>query len=183
MTLSLRSYSGPRLPAGLALAGTIFLSGFVAGLALGPRLGGGMASVAPPAPAGIERQSDNANRTSAGRHPAEILKVIDGDTFEARVNIWPGVDVTTRVRLRGIDAPELKARCDEEYAKALEARGTLGRLLAEGGVAISRVAIDKYGGRVVADASSYKTGDIAQTLLEAGMARRYSGGRRESWCR
>ena len=25
-------------------------------------------------------------------HPAEVLRVIDGDTFEARVHLWPGLD-------------------------------------------------------------------------------------------
>ena len=45
-----------------------------------------------------------------GGYPVEVLRVIDGDTFEARVRIWPGMDVTTKVRLRGIDAAELHAR-------------------------------------------------------------------------
>jgi endonuclease YncB( thermonuclease family) len=35
----------------------------------------------------------------------DVLRVIDGDTFEARIRIWPGHDVTTKVRLRDIDAP------------------------------------------------------------------------------
>ena len=33
-------------------------------------------------------------------YPANVLYVIDGDTFEARVRIWPGTEVTTKVRLR-----------------------------------------------------------------------------------
>jgi hypothetical protein len=41
---------------------------------------------------------------------ADVLRVIDGDTFEARVRIWSGFEITTRVRLRAIDAPELHAR-------------------------------------------------------------------------
>jgi endonuclease YncB( thermonuclease family) len=41
------------------------------------------------------------------------------------------MEVTTRVRLRGIDAPELHARCDDERAKALAARDALARILAE----------------------------------------------------
>jgi len=31
-------------------------------------------------------------------HPAEVLRVIDGDTFEARVHLWPGLDITTKIR-------------------------------------------------------------------------------------
>src|SRR5690348_503028 len=45
-----------------------------------------------------------AKRTDAASiYPAEVLRVIDGDTFAARVRVWPGLDVETKVRLRGID--------------------------------------------------------------------------------
>ena len=115
-------------------------------------------------------------------HPAEVVRVIDGDTFEARVRIWPGMDVTTRVRLRGIDAPELHARCEDERVKALAARDALTRLLAEGSVGISRVGQDKYGGRVDTDVSTARTPNVSEALFDGGYARRYSGGRRESWC-
>ena len=81
-------------------------------------------------------------------YPAEVIRVIDGDTFEARVHVWPGLDVSTKVRLRNIDAPELHARCAEELAKAQAARAALETMLAAGGVTVSRVGIDKYGGRV-----------------------------------
>ena len=40
------------------------------------------------------------------RHPVDVVRTIDGDTFEARVHLEPGLDLNTRVRLRGIDAPE-----------------------------------------------------------------------------
>ena len=43
------------------------------------------------------------------RHPVDVVRTIDGDTFEARVHLAPDLNPTTRVRLRGIDAPELKA--------------------------------------------------------------------------
>ncbi len=115
-------------------------------------------------------------------HPAEVVRVIDGDTFEARVHLWPGLDVTTRVRLRGVDAPELKARCGEERVKAENARDALRAILAQGEVGISRVTLDKYGGRVVADASTRATPDVSSALLSVGAARRYSGGHRDGWC-
>jgi endonuclease YncB( thermonuclease family) len=56
--------------------------------------------------------------------------VIDGDTFEARVHVWPGVDVNTKIRLRNIDAPELRARCADEAAKAQASRTALETMLA-----------------------------------------------------
>jgi endonuclease YncB( thermonuclease family) len=115
-------------------------------------------------------------------HPVEVLRVVDGDTFEARVHLWPGLDVTTRVRLRGVDAPEMKARCGEERIRAEAARDALRAILDQGEVGISQVTLDKYGGRVVADASTQATPNVSSALLDAGMARRYGGGHRGGWC-
>ncbi len=114
--------------------------------------------------------------------PTQVLRVIDGDTFEARVRIWPGMDVTTKVRLRGIDAPELRARCENERTKAVEARDALAGILSEGAVGVAGVAQDKYGGRVDAAVSTAATADVSAALLARGLVRRYSGGRRQSWC-
>jgi endonuclease YncB( thermonuclease family) len=115
-------------------------------------------------------------------YPAEVLRVIDGDTFEARVRVWPGLDVDTKIRLRNVDAAELHARCAGELAQAQAARTALETLLAEGGVAISRVGIDKYGGRVDAAVSTRNTADVSAALLNGGYARSYDGGKRGSWC-
>lgn len=119
---------------------------------------------------------------SGAVYPVEVIRINDGDTFEARVRIWPGQDVWTKVRLRGIDTPELNARCSEEYRMAETARDALRRVLAEGDVRIAQVAIDKYGGRVLADVSTRATSDVSAALLAAGHARAYAGGRRENWC-
>jgi endonuclease YncB( thermonuclease family) len=115
-------------------------------------------------------------------YPAEVLHVIDGDTFQARVRVWPGLDVDTKIRLRDVDAAELHARCAGELAQAQAARSALESLLAEGGVAISRVGVDKYGGRVDATVSTRNTADVSAALLKGGYARSYDGGKRGSWC-
>jgi micrococcal nuclease len=115
-------------------------------------------------------------------YPAELLQVVDGDTFVARVRIWPGLDTTTKVRLRGIDAPETRARCAEEQALANTARDTLAAILAQGEIGIAKVGLDKYGGRVLAAASTRQTADVGAAMLAAGVARPYEGGRRETWC-
>jgi endonuclease YncB( thermonuclease family) len=124
-----------------------------------------------------------AKRLDAGIvYPADVLRVIDGDTFEARVRVWPGLDVDTKVRLRGIDAAELHARCAAELAQALSARAALQNILAEGGVTVSRVGVDKYGGRVDAVIATRNTADVSAAMLNGGFARSYDGGRRGSWC-
>jgi endonuclease YncB( thermonuclease family) len=121
-------------------------------------------------------------RLAAGGHPAEVLRVNDGDTFEARVHVWPGMQVTTKVRLRGIDAAEFRSQCAEEVRLATAARDALSRMLAEGAVTIGRIDFDKYGGRVVANAATRSTPDISDALLKTGLVRAYDGGRRDGWC-
>jgi endonuclease YncB( thermonuclease family) len=116
------------------------------------------------------------------RHPIEVVRVIDGDTLEARVHLWPGLEMMTRVRLRGIDAPELKAHCPEERELAEIARDALQQMLAAGDVAIFNIGPDKYNGRVVADAATRGTPNVSSALLSAGHVRRYSGGHRSGWC-
>ena len=111
-----------------------------------------------------------------------MLRVNDGDTFEARVHVWPGMQVTTKVRLRGIDAAEFRAHCAEEYRLATAARDALSRMLAEGGVTIGRIGFDKYGGLVVANAATRSTPDISEALLKTRLVRAYDGGRRDGWC-
>ena len=115
-------------------------------------------------------------------YPADVIRVIDGDTFEVRVRVWPGLNVDTKVRLRNIDAPELHARFADELAKAQAARTALETMLAAGGVMISQVGIDKYGGRVDAAVATRNTADVSAALLTGGWARGYDGGRRVTWC-
>jgi endonuclease YncB( thermonuclease family) len=115
-------------------------------------------------------------------YPAEVLRVIDGDTFVARVRVWHELYVDTRVRLRDIDAAELHARCAREFAKAEVARTALQSILADGGVTISRIGTDKYGGRIDASVATRRIPDVSAALLRGGYARRYDGGRRGSWC-
>ena len=116
------------------------------------------------------------------RHPVDVIRTIDGDTFEARVHLSPGVEPTTRIRLRGIDAPELKASCPEELQMAQAATGALRGLLGQGDVAIFNIGPDKYGGRVVADVATKRTSNVSMAMLAAGHARSYGGGHRSGWC-
>ncbi|WP_172804799.1 thermonuclease family protein [Afipia sp. GAS231] len=115
-------------------------------------------------------------------YPVDVLRTIDGDTFLARVHVSPGLDLTTRVRLRGIDAPELKAACPQELQMAEAATDALRALLGEGEVTISNIGPDKYSGRVDADVATRKTPNVSSAMLAAGHARSYNGGHRSGWC-
>ena len=136
----------PRRGSAVPLAAACFAAGLTAGLLMAPvGVSRGVEIATPPPRA--EPAPTTPTGALRGGHPAEVIRVLDGDTFEARVRIWPGMDMTTRVRLRGIDAPEMRARCDDERLKAQAARDALTRILAEGTVGIARIGQDKYGGR------------------------------------
>ncbi len=116
------------------------------------------------------------------RRAVDVIRTIDGDTFEARVHLEPGLDLNTRVRLRGIDAPELKASCAQELQMAEAATGALRSLLGQGDVAIFNIGPDKYAGRVVADVATRRTASLSTAMIASGHARSYNGGHRNSWC-
>jgi endonuclease YncB( thermonuclease family) len=180
MFLFPRLLSAPRYGAGFLLAVLTFVLGVGIGSTVRPFPVGraGEVSASPAAAPAVPREMIGLRAV----YPAEVLHVVDGDTFEARVNLWPGLAVTTRVRLRDIDAPEMKARCAAERVQAEAARDALRRLLDQGGVGITNVTLDKYGGRVLANASTYRTADVSRALLSTALVRPYSGGRRDSWC-
>jgi endonuclease YncB( thermonuclease family) len=173
-----RNLYSTRRPIPLALVLTLVL-GFGLGSILGPAVTRGQLGNAP---SDVAVPATPAQALRPGQ-PAEVLRVIDGDTFEARVRVWPGIEITTRIRLRGIDAPEVNnPRCQEERLKGNTARQALRAILDEGDVRVSGVALDKYGGRVLADVSTRTTPDVSTALLGAGHVRSYSGGRRDGWC-
>jgi len=117
----------------------------------------------------------------SAREPVDVIRTIDGDTFLARVRQREGRDRVVRVRLRGIDAPELKASCQEELDKAEAAARALRDLLGQGGVIITNLGPDKYG-RVLADVATRRTENVSAALLAGGFARSYNGGHRDGWC-
>jgi len=112
---------------------------------------------------------------------ALLLAVTDGDTFRARLEVWPGVEVVTAVRLRGIDTPEIRGKCPAEKAAAQTAKTRLTELLSAGHIELRQVELDKYAGRV--DAVAFIDGHpVSDTLISEGLARPYSGGARQGWC-
>ncbi len=125
-------------------------------------------------------------RTALAREPriANVLfeSCYDGDTCSFVVPWLPPVlgDPLT-VRLRGIDTPEIRGRCDSERQLARDARDVavevlsrsrrIDLLLPERGKYF-RLVVD-----VIADGES-----LADVLVRKGLARPYEGGRREGWC-
>lgn len=102
--------------------------------------------------------------------------VYDGDSVE----MICGAKVTT-ARLIGLDTPELEARCASEKVAATAAKRALAAMVqAAAKVEIEIEAHDKYGRDLI---RLWLDGeDAAERMIEAGHARVYAGGQRESWC-
>jgi endonuclease YncB( thermonuclease family) len=112
----------------------------------------------------------------------EVTRVLDGDTVEGVARVWPDHEVRTKVRLRGVDAPELNAPCEAERRRAAAARDTLADLIRQGPLHLADIGRDKYGGRVVARVLLPDGADLGERLKAAGHARAYAGGRRLPVC-
>lgn len=126
--------------------------------------------------------SASAAKLFRGPVEARVLEVLDGDTFLAEAIVWPGHAVRVNVRIRGIDAPEMKARCAAERLVAEKARDALAVLFHQGEVAISNISGAKYYGRVLADVTTADGRAVAPLLLGEKLVRPYDGGRRAPWC-
>ena len=125
----------------------------------------------------------------SGPVQCDVLRVVDGDTVEARCHVWIGNDVTTMVRVRGIDTPEKapRAKCPAEAALAIRASKLTHDALPPGTrIVLSAIDNDKFGGRVDAtityDTPLVHGENLADQLISAGLARPYDGGTKKGWC-
>ncbi|MCO6188021.1 thermonuclease family protein [Rhizobium sp. L1K21] len=110
---------------------------------------------------------------------AEIVRVLDGDTVEVNAFPWPQQSVTVKVRLRGIDAPEIHSRCEAEKARGLAAKQKLADLLNERtSVKLINISGGKYFGRILADLRLEDGTDASREMLKAGFVQPYEGGKR-----
>lgn len=112
----------------------------------------------------------------------EVLNILDGDTVTVRLHVWIGQDIETHVRIAGIDTPEIKGKCAAERSKAQEARSEIAALLSDNKIQLSNVRLEKYAGRVLAEAQATDGTDIAGYMIEKGLARPYGGEKRNGWC-
>src|SRR5436190_963859 len=82
---------------------------------------------------------------------AELISIIDGDTLLVAAKPWPQQTISVSVRIRGVDAPEMKSKCPALRARAVAAKEALASMLvaANGKLTLSAISGDKYFGRVV----------------------------------
>ena len=107
-----------------------------------------------------------------------VITVIDGDTFAIAYPFGLG---TEKIRILGMDAPETRrAKCAAERFRGAVAKSGLAALLGAGTVTIERRGLDKY--RRTLAVVRVEGVDVAEIMISGGLARPYSGGKRQSWC-
>ena len=110
---------------------------------------------------------------------AEVLRVVDGDTLDARIDLGFDVHVKKRIRLHGIDTWESRTRDAEEKKKGIAAKSRLVELLQadQGKFKLISYGVGKFG-RVLGDIE-ISAGNVCDILVEEGHAYSYFGGNKE----
>ena len=80
-------------------------------------------------------------------YKAKLIKVIDGDTIDANIDLGFDVWVKKRIRLYGINAPETRTTDLEEKNKGLSSKERLVALMGQEGAlfTIKSHGVEKYG--------------------------------------
>ncbi len=123
-----------------------------------------------------------------GPYYATVVRVIDGDTLDVRVEVWPGLVAEYAVRVRGIDAPELRrVDCEAERLWGEAARDQVRKLYPEGSaIRLENVGRDPFFGRVVADVRRFRSDRwlfLKDELLERRLAVEWTPQMTDvNWC-
>ena len=122
-------------------------------------------------------------RCGVGRSP---LCVVDGDTLKIPARDGGKLEQRT-IRIVGIDAPEVRARCPAEALGAARATAVLQRWVnAAPFELVPRLdaPTDKWGRELMTARRTVRGGTetAAEVLIEAGVARAYRGEARTGWC-
>ncbi|MCL1039469.1 thermonuclease family protein [Shewanella submarina] len=114
---------------------------------------------------------------------SQVVSIYDGDSITVNVDEWPpflGEKIT--VRVKGIDTPELRGKCDMEIQQARMAKQfTVSKVRNANIITLSGIERGKYF-RVIADVSLDGV-DLGDLLLNAGLAIPYNGEKKPDWCK
>jgi len=110
----------------------------------------------------------------------DIISNYDGDTITAEIEVWPAHFVRARIRVVGVDSPEIGgAKCPEEKALAIKARAFTAAQLGKE-VEIAVIGLDLYGRALAVVTIDGQRLD--KLLVAAGLGRENYGQKRAGWC-
>ena len=111
----------------------------------------------------------------------KYLTAYAGNTFRVDIpDVHPIIGRDMPIRLRGVNTPEIRGKCEEEKALAIKARDFVRDLLANAeSIILQNIGRDDFF-RILADVSVDGV-DLSRTLIQNKLARPYDGGKKESW--
>ena len=110
---------------------------------------------------------------------ATLVRVLDGDTCDAIIDLGFKTFVKKRIRFMGIDTWESRTRDKEEKVKGLAAKARTKELLSAGKFTLQSHGLGKFGrvlGECFVDGKS-----VNQILLDEGHAYEYFGGKKKAF--
>lgn len=113
----------------------------------------------------------------------KVTSVYDGDTFRANIRDYPKIiGERIPIRIKGIDTPELKAKCEKEKQLAQQAKAfTVSMLRNAKVIKLKNLQREKYF-RILADVYVDDI-SIGSELLKNNLAIIYDGGTKSDWCK
>jgi micrococcal nuclease len=112
-------------------------------------------------------------------YQATLLKVLDGDTVDFRIDLGFNVFTEQRFRLLGINAPELHSKDLAEKERGKAAMNYLTSLLTPTPLTVvtKKDEQEKYG-RYLCRITNGGGSDVNDEMVKAGHAKPYDGGKR-----
>jgi len=126
----------------------------------------------------VESNAEDYSDVSVSR----IIKVIDGDTFRVDINELPDIiGKNIRIRILGIDAPEINGKCAFEKELAIKARDFV-QILLDNADSVILKNLDRGNffrllAEVIVDGKN-----LGELLIANDLAVRYQGQKKLSWC-
>lgn len=103
------------------------------------------------------------------RYKAKVLRVVDGDTIDAKVELGFNINLEERFRLIGFDAPETyRPKSEDERSAGLRATETLQSLIGDKEVIIESNKHGKYRWLATVYLPSELDKSINQLMIELG---------------
>jgi micrococcal nuclease len=103
-----------------------------------------------------------------------VAKVVDGDTVDLDLDLGFSLTLRQRVRLYGIDAPELRSKDPAEKAKGQESQAFVAQWFERPGAVLVRTTKEEKYGRMLADCYREGAPSLCTELLERGLARPFT---------
>ena len=106
-------------------------------------------------------------------YKAKLIKIIDGDTIDAEIDLGFKISIRKRIRFLGINAPETRTRDLDEKQAGLKVKSRLETLFdaSEGVFTLKSHGVGKFG-RVLGEIFIENT-NINELLLNEGLASKY----------